>query len=303
MSMSQKALAHISLSLVALFYGLNYVIAKDVMVKEYMTPFGFIMLRILAGSIIFTTIHYLFVKERMERKDMSYVALCSVFGALINMLCFFEGLKHTSPIHASLIMVLTPVLVLVVSAFLIKERITIPKIIGIVLGLAGAALLISNSGNVSNKVSSVYGDLMIMINAISYGLYLVLVRRLTKKYHPITVIKWVFLFGAVMIIPFGGKQLLATDWSSFTTQIWLAVGYVLLFATATTYLLNLYALQRVMPSTVGFYVYFQPLIATILAILLGQDYLDAIKIGSATLLFIGVYLVNMSSKQKPKATA
>jgi len=117
------------------------------------------------------------------------------------------------------------------------------------------------------------------------------------------VIKWVFLFGAVMIIPFGGKQLLATDWSSFTTQIWLAVGYVLLFATATTYLLNLYALQRVMPSTVGFYVYFQPLIATILAILLGQDYLDAIKIGSATLLFIGVYLVNMSSKQKPKATA
>gem|GEM_PF-4962444 len=137
--MSQKALAHISLSLVALFYGLNYVIAKDVMVKEYMTPFGFIMLRILAGSIIFTTIHYLFVKERMDRKDMSYVALCSVFGALINMLCFFEGLKHTSPIHASLIMVLTPVLVLVVSAFLIKERITIPKIIGIVLGLAGAA--------------------------------------------------------------------------------------------------------------------------------------------------------------------
>jgi len=294
---SEKVRAHIALSLVALFYGLNYVIAKDVLVKEYMTPFGFIMLRVLAGAVIFTTVHTLFVRERIERSDLPYVAMCSVFGAVVNMLCFFEGLKHTSPIHASLIMVLTPVLVLIVSAFLIKEKITALKIIGIILGLAGAALLVSNSGSGSDKVSSVYGDLMIMVNAISYGLYLVLVRRLTKKYHPFTVIKWVFLFGTIMILPFGGKQLYQTDWSSFPTDIWLAVGYVLIFATAATYLLNVFALSKVMPSTVGFYVYFQPLIATAVAILLGQDFLDAIKIGSAVMLFVGVYLVNKSPKK------
>lgn len=293
--MSEKIKAHIALSFVALFYGLNYVIAKDVLVKEFMTPFGFIMLRVSFVGIIILCIHSIFIREKMDRKDIGYVALCSVFGATLNMLCFFEGLKYTSSIHASLIMVLTPALVLIISAVIIKEKVTKTKIFGITLGLIGAALLVSNGG-ANDKEASVYGDFMIMINAISYGIYLVLIRRLTKKYNPITVLKWIFIFGILFNIPFGGKQMISADWSNFPASIWWAIAYVILLATAGTYLLNVYALSKVMPSTVGFYLYFQPLIATTAAIVLGTDSLNIIKVCSAILLFAGVYLINKKMK-------
>jgi len=290
--MSSKLKAHIALSCVAIIYGLNYVIAKDVMVKGYVTPHGFIMLRVLAGLLIITTVHTLFVREKMERKDLIYAAFCSVFGAAINMLCFFEGLKYTSPIHASLIMILTPILVLIVSAIIIKEKVTAIKIVGIVLGLVGAGLLIIGGNSATEKVASLYGDMMIMINALSYGIYLVLVRKLTKKYNPITVLKWVFIFGTILIIPFGGPEMLQINWSEFPPYIYWSIGYVLVFATCFAYLLNVFALSKVMPTTVGFYVYFQPLIASLAAISLGSDHLDATKIISAVLLFVGVFCVN-----------
>ncbi len=295
--MSEKFKTHLALTTVAFIYGLNYIVAKDVMVQGYMSSYGFIMLRILAGLLIFTIFHAVFIKEKLDKKDMLYVLLCSVFGAAVNMLCFFEGLKHTSPIHASLIMVLTPILILIISAIIIKERITKGKAIGMILGLSGAALLISSSGSDTDKVASIYGDVLVMLNAISYGLYLVLARRLYHKYNPVTVLKWIFFFGVFLVAPFGGMDAFNADYSAFPFNIWLSVLYVLILATSGAYLLNAYALSKVLPSTVGFYVYFQPLIATAAAIMLGEDTIDAIKIGSAMLLFIGVYFVNKPSKE------
>lgn len=294
--MPEKFKIHLALTTVAFIYGLNYIVAKDVMVQGYISSYGFIMLRILAGLIIFSIFHAIFIKEKLDKKDILYTGVCAVFGAAVNMLCFFEGLKHTSPIHASLIMVLTPVLILIISAIIIKEKVTTTKALGMILGLGGAALLISSSSSDSDKVASVYGDILVMFNAISYGLYLVLARRLYHKYNPITVLKWIFFFGVFLVAPFGGMDALSANYGSFPTSIWLSILYVLVLATSGAYLLNAYALSKVMPSTVGFYVYFQPLIATAAAILLGEDTIDAIKIGSAVLLFLGVYYVNKPSK-------
>ncbi|MFT6333323.1 MAG: drug/metabolite transporter (DMT)-like permease [Halioglobus sp.] len=293
----EKLKTHLALTTVAFLYGLNYLIAKDVMVKEYLTPFGFIMLRVIAGFIIFSAIHSIFIKEKLDKKDLLYTVMCAVFGVMVNMLAFFEGLKHTSPIHASLIMVLTPCIVLLISALIIKEKVTKGKILGIILGLIGAALLVSNSGNASDKEATIYGDLLVMVNAISYGLYLVLVRRLYIRYKPITVLKWMFLFGVILVIPFGGYDAFSADYSSFPINIWFSVFYVLVLVTAGAYLLNAYALSRAMPSTVGFYMYFQPLIAAAAAILVGDDTIDFVKICSALLLFTGVYFVNKRSKR------
>jgi len=290
--MNESIKAHLALISVAIIYGLNYTIAKDVMVKGYMTPFGFIMLRTIAGLVLFTLFHALFVREKMKNKDIAYAALCSVFGVALNMLAFFEGLKHTSPIHGSLFMVLCPILILLISAVIIKEKITTRKVVGILIGLIGAIILIIHSSISNDKVASLYGDVLIMINAASYAFYLVLVRKLIKKYHIITVIKWIFIFGTILVIPFGGQELASTNWSSFTPSIWMAVGYVLLFTTFVAYLLNGYALTKVMPSTVGFYIYFQPLIAATFAIICGQDHLDILKIVSAIFLFYGVFLIN-----------
>lgn len=296
--MNESVKAHLALISVAIIYGLNYTIAKDVMVKEYITPFGFIMLRAIAGLILFTIFHAIFVKERMEKKDIAYAALCSVFGVALNMLAFFEGLKHTSPIHGSLFMVLCPILILIVSAIVIKERITQRKVLGILIGLAGAIILIIHSGTSNDKIATFYGDALIMVNASAYAIYLVLVRKLLKKYHPITVIKWVFFFGTIIVIPFGGADLFIIDWQSFTPDIWMATGYVLVFTTFLAYLLNAYSLTKVLPSTVGFYIYFQPLIATSFAILVGHDHLDFLKVISAILLFGGVYLINKTGSKQ-----
>lgn len=291
----EKLKPHIALTTVAFIYGLNYMIAKDVMVKEYLTPFGFIMLRVVAGFVIISVIHALFVKEKLDKKDLLYTLMCAVFGGAVNMLAFFEGLKNTSPIHASLIMVLTPCIVLLISALIIKEKVTKSKLLGLLLGLIGAGLLISNSGSASDKVASVYGDMLVMINALSYGFYLVLVQRLYIKYNPITVLKWIFFFGLFLIAPFGGQEAISADYSSFPASIWLSIMYVLVLVTAGAYLLNAYALSRVTPSTVGFYVYFQPLIAAGAAILVGDDVLDSVKVCSALLLFAGVYFVNLKT--------
>jgi len=298
LEMLEKIKIHLALTLVAFIYGLNYMVAKDVMVKAYLTPFGFIMLRVVAGFIIFSAFHALFIREKLERKDLLYTLMCAVFGGAINMLAFFEGLKNTSPIHASLIMVLTPCIVLLISALLIKEKVTKGKLLGLILGLVGAGLLVSNSGSASDKVATVYGDLLVMVNAISYGLYLVLVQRLYMRYNPITVLKWIFFFAIFLILPFGGSEALSADYTSFPLSIWLSILYVLVLATAGAYLLNAYALSKITPSTVGFYVYFQPLIAAAAAIILGEDRLDVMKISAAVLLFVGVYFVNKPTKQK-----
>lgn len=300
--MQKNISAHLALATVAFIYGANYVIAKDVLNNNFMTPNGFIMLRILSGVLLFFLFHTLFIKEKVERKDIAYLALCGLFGVAINQLCFFQGLKHTSPSHASLIMVLVPVLVLIASKIILKTKVTLPMVIGMGLGLAGATLLLLNNMKPSEQQATIIGDLFIMTNATSYAVYLVLVRRMTKKYHPITVVKWVFFFGMFYTIPFGAGELLATDWSIFPSNIWWAVAYVLLGTTFLAYLLNAFALSKVMPSTVSFYIYFQPLIATSIAVLLGRDAISLQEVAAAILLFAGVYLAsNAAAKQRKLA--
>ena len=297
--MSKRLKAHIALLIVALIYGSNYSIAKVVLDEEYMQPLGFILLRVISGVLFFHLFHLLFVREKIRRSDWWLFLLCGLFGVAINQMFFFLGLKKTTPINASLIMTTTPILVLVISALMIGERVTLRKVLGIIAGAAGAILLISYGQQVAFKREGLIGDLFVLTNATSYGIYLVIVKTLMRRYHPITVVKWVFTFGVLFVFPFGWRNLMATEWSSFPTYIWLAVAFVLLFTTFVTYLFNAYALVTVNPSVVSIYIYFQPLFATAIALLMAQDQLDWVKTISALLIFIGVYLVSI--KPAPKA--
>jgi drug/metabolite transporter (DMT)-like permease len=293
--------AHIALFLVALIYGANYTIAKIVMDGGYLHPISFILLRIVSAALLFWFFHTAYVKEKVARKDMGRLALCGLFGVALNQLFFLLGLNWTTPINASLIMTTTPILVLVVSALLLGERITSVKIIGIVLGALGAGTLIAYGKSINFGSTGLLGDLMIFINASSYGLYLVLVKNLMKKYHPITVTKWVFTFGLLYVIPISTPYIIHTDWASFSMNIWLAVGYVLLFTTFFAYLFNAYALSIVSPSIVSIYIYLQPLLATLIAVLWGSDLLTVVKVGAGLLIFVGVYLVSFGIQSPQKA--
>jgi len=183
---------------------------------------------------------------------------------------------------------------------MLKEKITLKKAIGILLGLTGSVILIVGGSQSAVTSSNFWGDLLIGLNVISYSFYLVYAKSLMKKYKPFTVIKWVFLFGLIGFLPFAFTDVVQTDWQNITTKQWLAVSYVVLFGTLGTYGLNIYALKRVNASLVGFYIYFQLIIATTFAIILGKDSLDWIKILSSSLIFIAIFLVSGFSFSKLK---
>ena len=258
----------------------------------YLSPLPFILLRAGSGAGLFWLFHQALVRERVERADFGRLALCGLFGVALNQMLFFTGLNWTTPINASLIMTTTPVLVLLASSILIGERITGRKLLGIALGAAGAILLIAYGERFSFGRQGFWGDLLVFLNACAFGTYLVLVKKLMAKYHPITVVKWVFAFGLVFVLPFGGPGFLEVEWAQFTPAIWLAVAYVLLCTTFLAYLFNAYALSVVNPSVVSIYIYLQPLLATLIALAFGRDQLTAVKLLAALLIFSGVYLVS-----------
>lgn len=290
--MNQRTLAIIATFIATLIYGVTFTIAKDVM-PIYIKPFGFILLRVLGATLIFWAIG-LFVKAKpIEIKDYKKIALAAIFGVALNMLTFFKGLSYTTPISASVIMVTTPILVLIFSSILIKERLLPKKIAGIFIGLVGAVILIiyGNSSAESGK-NIMLGNFLVFINAASYAMYLVIVKELITKYNPIIFVKWLYLFGLVFVLPFGLTELIEAKWHTMTTSIYLKAGFVVLFTTCITYLFNLFALSKLKPTTVSVFIYLQPVIATIYALLVGSDNLNIVKILATLLIFLGVYLVS-----------
>jgi drug/metabolite transporter (DMT)-like permease len=293
--------AHLALLGANIIYGANYIIAKGIMPNK-IGPSAFIFLRILGAGILFWILKS-FIKEKVEKKDFLRLIFCGVFGIAINQLLFFHGLNLTSPIDASIIMTSLPVLVMIYSFFMLNEKITRNKLAGIAIGAIGAIILIVYS-NKSGGTSSLLGNLFIFINAASYGLYLVLVKPLMKKYNTITIISWIFLFGFLFMFPFGIQDLLNTDFSAFTTSTYLTIGFVVLGTTFFAYLFNIYALNHVAPSVAGSYVYLQPAISFIMVAIYAfvfnqkeyeQD-INLIKILSCLFVMIGVYLISKKEK-------
>lgn len=303
--MNSRTVAHLALMLVGVFYAANYIVAKDIM-PNYIGPSGFIFYRVFGATILFWIAHRFISKEKIKKEDYPRFIQAALFGVAINQLFFFNGLNLTSPLNASVIMTSNPVLVLLVAAVILKERITLFKIAGVGLGLAGSLLLILlpillGLTDLEWKSGDPLGDAMILINALSYGIYLVSVKPLMAKYEAMTVIKWVFTFGCVMVFPFGYDQALEVDWANMPTSIVWSVLYVVICVTFLAYFLNVFAMKTVSPSVVSAYIYVQPVLAGALSLALGMEKLHWIKILSAVMIFSGVYLVSVR-KSRPNVT-
>jgi len=287
---------------VNLLYGANYVIAKGLM-PDVIGPSGFILLRVSGAVLLFWMVR-LFVKERVRKEDFARLAVCALFGVAANQLLFFHGLSRTSPLNSSIIMLTTPILVLGLAALVLKERLTKRKAIGVGLGTAGAVTVILSSTGTALEESSPLGDGMILMNAMSYAVYLVLVKPLMGRYRPITVITWVFTFGWFYVLPFGYSEFQAVDWGSLVQVEVMGLTYVVIGVTFFASLLNLFAMRSVSPSVVSTYIYLQPLLAASFAWLFFQlDILDAKAPAiswslaiAATVIFIGVYLVSFKGR-------
>jgi drug/metabolite transporter (DMT)-like permease len=298
--MTKRNIALIGATIVSIIYGLTFTLAKDVM-PIYVQAYGFIIMRVGGATILFW-LFWLYNRrrkeireEKIDPKDYLRIVIAAFFGVALNMLSFFKGLNLTSPISASVLMVSTPMIVLVLSAIIIKERIKKRMVFGIVLGLIGTAFLIIYGKSVENAPNASLGNFLVFVNASSYGLYLVLVKKLMDKYNPYNFAKWVYLIGFIMVLPFGWSEFEAVNWGVMPLDIYLKIGFVVVFSTFLTYLLNLLSMKELKPTTIAVFVYLQPVFASIFAISLGKDELTLVKIIAAVLIFTGVYLVT----QKP----
>ncbi|OFZ48133.1 MAG: hypothetical protein A3D92_04385 [Bacteroidetes bacterium RIFCSPHIGHO2_02_FULL_44_7] len=300
--MSNLVRAHFALFLVNALYGANHVVAKGVM-PDYLSPSVFILLRASGAVTLFWIIKSVFIREKVARKDLYRMALCGLFGVAINQLFFFHGLSLTSSINSGIIMTINPILVVILSYFVLKEAFTWRRSLGILIGASGAVLLTLTAG--TGKGDSLLGDLFIFINASSYAVYLVLVKPLMKKYAPLTVITWVFTFGLsyVMLYPPTLMELSTTDFQAIPMEKVGVIVFVIVGVTFLTYMLTVYGLKYVSASVSSSYIYLQPVLVMLFAwifssIGLADDYTNTItwvKMGYMLMIFIGVYLTTSSS--------
>ncbi len=290
--MSKTLKIHLALFLVSLIYAATFTIAKEVM-PFYVKPMGLIVIRVWGAITLLWITHALFVKEKIsDKKDFVELIKCSVFGVAANMLLFFKGLAITTPINGAILMVTTPLFVALFSFFILKEKATIAKILGLTLGVTGALLLLIGP-KLSFTSSTLRGDIYVILNAIIYSYYLIIAKPLLLKYSPITVIKWTFLFGGILVLPFGFSELTEVKWNSIPSSIWFSISFLIFGATFITYLLNAWALRNANSTLVGAYIYLQPVLATIIAMSLGKDSLTIPKIAFSLMIFLGVYLVSI----------
>ena len=290
--MNKRNLALIAAFLATSIYGINHTIAKEVM-PIYIGSSGFIMLRLLGATSIFWLISLFAPKEKIERGDFLKIIFASILGMCVNMLAFFRGLELSTPINSGIIITLAPVIVLILSYFFLKENVTVKKVLGILIGFSGAVFLILNSSKTGINAPNIpLGNSFFLLNASAYAGYLIIVKPLTSKYNIFTLMKWLFLIGLILSAPITFNQFIEVKWTELP---WFAIwrmGYVVIGTTFLTYLFNIYALKKLSPTTVGSFIYLQPIITILFALITANDTLDSTKILSCILVFIGVYLVS-----------
>ncbi len=294
--------AHFALFMVNALYGASHVIAKGVM-PAYLSPNVFILLRVTGATLLFWLLLFGKKNLRIDKKDVPLFALCGLFGVAINQLFFFHGLNLSSSINSGIIMTVNPILVVILSYFILKEKITVRKSVGIVLGATGAVLLTLAGG--TGKGDSLLGDFFLFINAASYAIYLVIAKPLMQRYSPLKVITWVFTFGLlyVLLFPPTLTDLGSVDFAAIPQDIWIKIAYVIVGVTFLTYLLTMYGLKYLTPSVSSAYIYLQPVLVILFAVLfssmgIAEDYTDTItfeKVAYMLLIFVGVYLTGSSS--------
>lgn len=294
--MSQRTLAILAAIGATSIYGLNHTIAKGVM-PGYIGAFGFVLLRVIGAAALFWITSIFGPKEKIDRKDYLRMLICAVLGMGVNMLVFFKGLSLSTPINSAVLITTTPIIVLIMSAILIKEKITKRKVLGIFTGLIGAlGLIIFNTEIRQDAPNIPLGNFLILMNSVFYGTYLILAKILISKYHPFTFMKWLFSLGILISLPFGYHELLEIQWRLLPFDIIWRIAFVIIGTTFFTYLFNVFALTQLKASTLSAFIYVQPILGILFAIAMGKDTLTTIKILAAAMVLFGVYLASRKTK-------
>ncbi|MFZ4521929.1 MAG: DMT family transporter [Bacteroidales bacterium] len=295
--MSSTLKAHLALLTTTFIFGFAYNIVKGLM-PEMLSPMQLIFIRLLGGMIIFWLFQRLFVPEKVEKKDLLTLAICGMFGFALNQTLFYVGLNLSTPVDASLIHVLNPIMVMVFASMILGEKVTWKKAGGVAMGASGVMILILYGHSLDFKGNHSLGNFLIFLNMVFYALYLVLIKPLIGKYHTTTILKWVSFFGFIFVFPLSVRDAMHIQFAAITLTGWLGMAYIIVLNTFVAYLLINFALKSLSTTVVSYYSYLQPVIAAAMSVTIGQDGITAPKAVAALLIFSGVYIVNRSPRSE-----
>ena len=297
--MQKKILPLLAATIATTIYGINHTVAKMVM-PIYIGSLGLVFLRVLGATIIFWTISLFFKTKPIEKKDRLTILKCGLFGMSINIAAFIAGLDYSTPVNSSILIIISPIFVVILSFFIFKNKINFIKILGIILGFIGAMILILTADSNSSTGRNIpLGNFLFIVNSISYAYYLIIVKPMAEKYDLITLFKWLFLIGLIFNFPLGINQFLDVDWASL--PLWEAVlpmVFVVVGTTCMTYFLNGYALSKITSTEVAVFMYLQPIIGILFAIFTKSDTITLIMFVASVLIFTGVYLTSVLKQKK-----
>ena len=292
--MQKKILPLLAATIATTIYGINHTVAKMVM-PIYIGSLGLVFLRVLGATIIFWTISLFFKTKPIEKKDRLTILKCGLFGMSINIAAFIAGLDYSTPVNSSILIIISPIFVVILSFFIFKNKINFVKILGIILGFIGAMILILTADSNSSIGRNIpLGNFLFIVNSISYAYYLIIVKPMAEKYDLITLFKWLFLIGLIFNFPLGINQFLDVDWASL--PLWEAVlpmVFVVVGTTCMTYFLNGYALSKITSTEVAVFMYLQPIIGVLFAIFTKSDTITLIIFIASVFIFSGVYLTSV----------
>lgn len=298
--MKDSVTGHLAAFTAYAIFGFNIIVCKDLTSGGLIPPLGIFTLRsVIAGALFWITSAFL-PKEKVDRKDYISIFAASMLGFLTCQLTFLIGIRHITPMDCSILTAMSPIYTMFIAAIVIKEPITFQKAGGVAISFAGIIYLIlsraAGSGGVTESTS--FGILMIVLNSLSFSMYLGIFKPLISKYSAVTFMKWIFLFSALVSAPLSIKGLVAVDWRGIPAVQYGELAYLIVCATFVSYFLIPVAQKRIRPTLVSMYSYVQPIIAILISIMIGMDVLTWQKILAALMVFGGVVIVSYSRQRK-----
>jgi drug/metabolite transporter (DMT)-like permease len=296
MKSSTNISGHIACFTAYAIFGVNIIVCKDLTSGHLISPIGIFTLRSLGAGLMFWILSLFLPAEKVEKKDYLKILAAAFLGYFVTQLTFLVAIPDVTPMHCSIISSMSPIYTMFIAAVVLKEPLSWKKAGGVVLSLCGILFLIFNnaSGTSGASESKLSGIFLMFLNSLSFSLYLGIFKPVIAKYSVVTFMKWIFLFSALMSIPLSFREVVSLEWTKIpSVQMW-ELGFLIVFATFVSYFLIPFGQKRIRPTLVSMYSYIQPIIATIISIILCMDILTWQKLMAALMVFAGVFIVSRS---------
>ena len=296
MKSSTNISGHIACFTAYAIFGVNIIVCKDLTSGHLISPIGIFTLRSLGAGLMFWILSLFLPAEKVEKKDYLKILAAAFLGYFVTQLTFLVAIPDVTPMHCSIISSMSPIYTMFIAAVVLKEPLSWKKAGGVLLSLCGILFLIFNnaSGTSGASESKLSGIFLMFLNSLSFSLYLGIFKPVIAKYSVVTFMKWIFLFSALMSLPLSLREVASLEWTRIpATQMW-ELGFLIVFATFVSYFLIPFGQKRIRPTLVSMYSYIQPIIATIISIILCMDILTWQKLLAALMVFAGVFIVSRS---------